>query len=298
MSASSLRRPHRRARCPAGSVLGVIDPIVGPEWLAANLGRDDVVVCDVRWYLDGRSGHDAYLDGHLPTAVWVNLDTVLAAPPSAAAGRHPLPTPDAFAAGLGAVGVSDTSVVVAYDDLGGMAAGRLVWLLRILGREAALLDGGLQGWAGPLQTVPIELAPVTFSAAPWPTTVFATADETGVAAADGSAIVIDARAPERYRGEVEPIDARPGHIPGAATAPFAANLVDGRFRTSAELRERFSALGVDEDTDVIAYCGSGVSACHNLLALEAAGFNPARARLYPGSWSQWASDRSRPAALD
>lgn len=273
----------------------MIAPIVSPDWLAAQRS-EDIVICDVRWYLDGRWGHDAYLAGHLPGAVWVDLDTVLAGPPGPAAGRHPLPSPESFAAGLAAVGVADDSVVVAYDDLGGMAAGRLVWLLRIAGRDAALLDGGLQGWGGSLEVGPRERPAATFTASPWPAAAFATADETGAAAADGSALVIDARAPERYRGEVEPIDARPGHIPGAANAPFAANLADGRFLGPAELRKRFEMLGVDDRTEVIAYCGSGVSACHNLLALEAAGFDPAKARLYPGSWSQWAADPARPTA--
>ncbi len=279
----------------------MIAPLVSPDWLAARLAVDtppakSTVICDVRWYLDGRSGHDGYLAGHLPGAVWVDLDTVLASPPGPAVGRHPLPSPEAFAAGLAAIGVGDDTVVVAYDDLGGMAAGRLVWLLRILGRDAALLDGGLQGWSEPLEVGPRSLPAATFTVTPWPVAVFATADETGAAAATGSALVIDARAPERYRGEVEPIDARPGHIPGAANAPFAANLADGRFLDPAELRKRFETLGVDDDTEVITYCGSGVSACHNLLALEAAGFDPARARLYPGSWSQWAADPTRPTA--
>jgi thiosulfate/3-mercaptopyruvate sulfurtransferase len=271
-----------------------LPPLVSADWLAEHL--DAVTLCDVRWYLDGRSGHAEYLEGHLPGAVWIDLDAVLASPPSAESGRHPLPTPEAFAAGLGAAGVADDALVVGYDDLGGMAAGRLVWLLRTLGRPAALLDGGLAAWRGPLERDEASRAAVERRANPWPTAAFASAEEAAAAAAGTAAVVIDARAPERYRGEVEPLDARAGHIPGAANAPFAANLAEGRFLPPSELRQRFADLGIDDTTEVIAYCGSGVSACHNLLALEAAGLDPGRARLYPGSWSQWAADPTRPAA--
>ena len=195
---------------------------------------------------------------------------------------------------------------MAYDDQGGMAAGRLVWMLRALGQPAALLDGGLAAWSavsgGQLErgdeVRPATVVPVR----PWPAELLASADTTGRAAATGAAVVLDARAPERYRGEVEPIDARPGHVPGARNAPFAANLdpATGRFRPAEELRLAFEATGVTfgaDGAEVIVYCGSGVSACHDLLALEAAGLPPGRARLYPGSWSQWAADPARPAAL-
>jgi thiosulfate/3-mercaptopyruvate sulfurtransferase len=275
-------------------VANPLPPLVSADWLAEH--QNAVTLCDVRWYLDGRSGRAAYLEGHLPGAVWIDLDTVLASPPSAGAGRHPLPSPEAFAAGLGAAGVADDALVVGYDDLGGMAAGRLVWLLRTLGRPAALLDGGLAAWPGPLDSGEAGRAAVERRVSPWPASAFATATETAAAAAGMAAVVIDARAPERYRGEVEPLDARAGHIPGAANAPFAANLAEGHFLPPSELRQRFADLGIDGTTEVIAYCGSGVSACHNLLALEAAGFDPGRARLYPGSWSQWAADPTRPAA--
>lgn len=273
-----------------------LDPIVSAAWLADH--RSQVVVADVRWYLNGSSGLEAYRVGHVPGAVWVDLDAVLAAPPAPAVGRHPLPAPEQFAAGLAAAGIGETAQVVAYDDLGGMAAGRLVWLLRRLGLAAALLDGGLAAWPGPLASGDERLPPATFAPRPWPQDAFATAEETGAAAADGSAVVLDARAPERFRGEVEPIDARPGHIPGARNAPFAANLdPEGRFLSPTELRQRYGAYGVGDDNGaVIVYCGSGVSACHDLLALERAGVAPERVRLYPGSWSQWAADPTRPVA--
>jgi thiosulfate/3-mercaptopyruvate sulfurtransferase len=269
-------------------------PIIHAARLAALAG--EVAVCDVRWYLDGRSGQEAHRAGHIPGAVWVDLDTVLAGPPSADAGRHPLPSPEAFAAGLGAAGVGDDTPVVAYDDLAGMAAGRLVWLLRALGHEAALLDGGLGAWPGPLEEGDAHRPPAHFTPRPWPQHLLASADEVAEAAASGAAVVLDARAAERYRGEHEPVDPRAGHIPGARNAPYGANLgPDGQFLPHAAMRQHFEALGVGEGTDVIVYCGSGVSACHDLLALEWAGYANGRARLYPGSWSQWSSDPARPA---
>lgn len=263
----------------------MIPPVVDAGWLSAH---PEAAVADVRWYLDGRSGADAYAGGHLPGAVWIDLNAVLAGPPTAADGRHPLPAPEAFAAGLGAAGIGDDTVVVAYDDAGGMAAGRLVWLLRTLGHDAALLDGGLASWTGPLVTEPTVVAEAHFTPRPWPAGALATIDD----AASGP-LVLDARAPERYRGETEPIDPRAGHIPGARNAFFAASLDAGRFRTPGELRQRFAALGVVDAVDTIAYCGSGVTACHILIAMERAGLG--RGRLYPGSWSQYAAT-DRPAA--
>lgn len=272
-----------------------MEPIISPDWLHAHL--DEVVVADVRWYLDGRSGHEAYGAAHLPGAVWIDLDRVLAGPPSRDGGRHPLPTPERFADGLGRAGIGDGAMVVAYDDYAGMAAGRLVWLLRALGEQAALLDGGLEAWHGPMEAGVVELPEATFTARPWPSDAFASADDVAAAVAGGS-LLLDARAAERYRGDMEPLDARAGHVPGALNAPFVENLDPDtkRFLPADQLRQRFARLGVTEDREVVVYCGSGVSACHNLLALEAAGFDPARARLYPGSWSQWAGDPSRPVA--
>jgi len=278
------------------SSLRAVEPIVTSGWLAERTA--EVAVCDVRWYLDGRSGRDAYAAGHIPGAVWIDLDSVLAAPPTAEHGRHPLPDPVVFAAGLAAAGVADSDTVVAYDDQSGMAAGRLVWMLRILGLPAALLDGGLAAWPGPLTSGVQTRPPATFAPRPWPTARLVTAHQVAAAAADGSKVVLDARAPQRYRGEVEPLDARPGHVPGARNAPFSANLAsDGTFLAGAELAERYRTLGVDAERDVVVYCGSGVSACHDLLALERAGFDPARLSLYPGSWSQWAADGALRAAL-
>jgi thiosulfate/3-mercaptopyruvate sulfurtransferase len=266
----------------------VIDPVVDHDWLRAH--GDRVVLTDVRWYLDGRSGRAAYESGHLPGAVFVDLDRVLAGPASPAAGRHPLPDSGTFAAGLAELGIGDDDTVIAYDDVGGTVAARLVWLLRITGHEAALLDGGLPAYDGELDRTNARRPPAVFTPRPWPADRIADIDET----LTGAAVLLDARDRARFRGEVEPVDPRPGHIPGACSLPAREN-VDAaqRFLPVPELRERFAAVGVSDGTRVIAYCGSGVTACHTLLAMEHAGLGAGR--LYPGSWSQYSSDPRRPA---
>jgi thiosulfate/3-mercaptopyruvate sulfurtransferase len=270
----------------------MLSPIVSADWLVEH--RDEVVVADVRWYLDGRSGRDAYRVGHIPGAVWVDLETSLAAPATPDGGRHPLPRPETFAEGMAAAGIGDGTRVVAYDDLGGMVAGRLVWMLRTLGQDAALLDGGLGAWPGPVEPgdgVTPEAA--TYTPRPWPEDLIASTAQ--VAQRPDGTLLFDARAPERYRGDTEPVDPRAGHIPGARNLPFAGNLgPEGRFLPVDELRARFAEAGVGPDSDVIVYCGSGVSACHDVLAIEAAG-GP-RPRLYVGSWSAWSSSEGRPVA--
>jgi thiosulfate/3-mercaptopyruvate sulfurtransferase len=270
-----------------------IPPVVSVDWLRAKLPR--VVVCDVRWYLDGRSGRAAYDAGHLPGAVFIDLDRWLAGPPSPADGRHPLPSPSTFAAGMRAAGISDDSVVVAYDDGGGASAARLVWLLRACGRAAALLDGGIDTWPLPLSQVTPIVTPGTFRLSAWPSDAIVDPDEVADAARAGR-LVIDARAAERYTGEVEPVDPRAGHIPGAVNLPYTDNLdpVSGRFLDVERLAARYRQAGVDTDDRAVVYCGSGVTACHDLLAMELAGLPPAR--LYPGSWSQWSADEQRPVA--
>lgn len=264
----------------------MIPPVVDLAWLAEH---PEAVLADVRWYLDGRSGTDAYANGHIPRAVFVDLNQVLAAPPTPEGGRHPLPTPEAFADGLRQAGVDGDSLVVAYDDAGGTVAARLVWMLRLLGVDAAILDGGLQAWPGDLDAGFEVVSAGTFEARPWIPTDLATIDDAAT-----TPIVLDGRAPERYRGETEPVDPRAGHIPGAVSAPVLENLADDlTFRSPDELRARFEALGVTDATQVVSYCGSGVNACHNLIAMEFAGLG--RGRLYPGSWSQY-SATERPAA--
>lgn len=268
-------------------------PTVSGAWLQANIER--VVVADVRWYLDGRSGRAAYEAGHIPAAVFVDLDEDLSAPPSAAGGRHPLPTPEHFAAALGAAGIGDGHPVVAYDDASGMVAGRLWWMLHSLGEPVAVLDGGLAAWPGPLSTEYPTVTPGRFSPRPWPAGAFASAAEVDVLRRDRGTVVLDARSPERYRGEPNAIDPRFGHIPGAVSAPCAANLaIDGTLHSAEQLREMYDGAGIGDETDVVAYCGSGVSANLDLLALEAAGLGPGR--LFVGSWSAWGADGDRPIA--
>jgi thiosulfate/3-mercaptopyruvate sulfurtransferase len=267
----------------------MIPPIVDAGWLRENRGA--VVVADVRWYLDDRDGRTAYAAGHIPGAVFVDLDADLAAPGSPAEGRHPLPDPADFAASMGRLGIGDGDTVVAYDDQGGVMAARLVWMLRATGHDAALLDGGIAAYDGPLETAEPERAATDFTPAPWPADRVASIDEAADTAAN---VVIDARQRERYLGEPSPLDPRAGHIPGARSLPARENVdAAGRFLPADELRRRLTAVGIDSpDTPVVSSCGSGVTACHNLLVLEHAGVG--RGRLYPGSWSQWASDPDRP----
>ena len=259
-----------------------LPPIVAPEAIA---DRDDVVFADVRWYLDRRPGRDAYELAHIPGAIYVDLDEHLAFLPMKSQGRHPMPTAASFAASLGALGIGPDDRVVAYDDQHGMSAGRLVWMLRITGHDAALLDGGIQAWPGQFEGGHRRRKPVFHPIRPWPDELFVDADGAAAVAADHSQLLVDSRAPERYSGETEPVDPRAGHIPGAINLPFAGNIDDGRFLTPAELRQRFESAGIESADAAAFYCGSGVSACHNLLALEHAGLG--RARLFGGSWSQW-----------
>ncbi|MEV6634134.1 sulfurtransferase [Actinoplanes sp. NPDC051470] len=267
----------------------MIPPVL--DLAAAQQEGQRVVFADVRYYLDGRRGRDAYDRGHLPGAIFVDVDDDLAAhgaPPTE--GRHPLPDPEVFAARMSALGVGDQDLVVAYDDSGGVMAARLVWMLRATGHEAALLDGGLAAYQGSLETEPSGRAPAVFAPRPWPADRLATIDE----AADTGNVVVDARAPERFRGESEPIDPRAGHIPGARNVPCRDHVgADGRFRSADEIRGNFAAAGIEAGAGVISYCGSGVTACHNLIAMEHAGLGVGR--LYPGSWSAY-SNTGRPAA--
>lgn len=271
----------------------MIPPFVDADWLGRH--RDEVVLANVRLYLDGRSARAAYDAAHIPGAVHVDLETVLSEPHADDRhGRHPLPTPERFAAGLAEAGIGDEDTVIAYDDAGGVIAARLVWLLRATGHDAALLDGGIASWpAEELHSSPAApRPPASFAAAPWPQHLLATIDE--VATATG-AVLIDARDRERFGGGPDPLDPRSGHIPGARSVPTREHLdARGRIATPEQLRETFAQAGIVPGTPVISYCGSGVTACHNLLALERAGLGPGR--LYPGSWSQWSRDPTRPVA--
>jgi thiosulfate/3-mercaptopyruvate sulfurtransferase len=267
-------------------------PLVDAAWLHEHHADPDVRVVDLRWYLDGRSGRAAYEAGHVPGAVFVDLDAMSGHEPGR--GRHPLPDAALFERAMREAGVGRGTAVVVYDDAGGAVAGRLWWMLRYFGHDrAAVLDGGIQAWGEPRSTEVARPAPGDFAAAPPRTELKVELED--VRALSGDALLLDARAGERYRGETEPVDSKAGHIPGARNAPAAGNLgEDGRFRPAEELRSRFEALGVTDPSRVVVYCGSGVSACHDLLALELAGLPGAR--LYPGSWSEWSSRPDAPVA--
>lgn len=265
----------------------MLPPVVGPDWLAAHLGQ--VVPADVRWYVGTGAGRDAYDAGHIPGAVFVDLDADLSAPPGP--GRHPLPDPEEFAAAMARLGIGQDDEVVGYDDAGGVIAARLVWMLRAGGHSAALLDGGLPGWSGPLETATRARPPAVFTPRPWPAEQLA-----GLAdLADERVVLLDARERERYLGAHEPVDPRAGHIPGAASLPCRDNLdPTGRLLPAEVLRGRLADLGVTDAAAVVSYCGSGVTACHTLLVLEHLGLG--RGRLYPGSWSHYCADPARPVA--
>ncbi|HYI17567.1 MAG TPA: rhodanese-like domain-containing protein [Solirubrobacteraceae bacterium] len=266
----------------------MLPPFISAAALARHLGQ--VVVCDVRDHRDGRTGRAAYDAGHIPTAVRIEVDRDLSAPASVEDGRHPLPAPKAFAAAMAAAGIGDDDAVIAYDDEGGVMAARLVWMLRVTGHDAAVLDGGIQAWTGPLQTRERRRPTARFAARAWPEHMLAGIDEV---AATGD-VLLDGRQAERFAGAPHELDPRPGHIPGARGLPTREHVgEDGTLLARDELRRRFAAVGVQRGTHVVSYCGSGVTACHQLLVLEHAGLGPGR--LYPGSWSQWAGDPARPA---
>lgn len=280
--------------------------LISPEDLRAALAGPDaasgrLVLLDTSFDLaDPQAGERAYAEGHLPHARYAHLDRDLSGPRNGRNGRHPLPAREAFAATAGRLGIGPGVQVVVYDRQGSSYAARGWWLLRWLGHpEVAVLDGGLPAWqavGGELVTGP---GPAT-AQPPYPErpSLAGTIDADAVQArlADGSASLVDARAPDRYRGDFEPLDPVAGHIPGALNRFFKDNLeADGRFKPAARLRAEFEALlGPRPADQVLHQCGSGVTACHNLLAMEVAGL--AGTTLYPGSWSEWCADPARPVA--
>jgi thiosulfate/3-mercaptopyruvate sulfurtransferase len=265
--------------------------------LASRLNDPSLRVVDVRWYLDPqRRGRDAFLAGHIHGAVFLDVATELsvAGGGHGPGGRHPWPPPGQVERVMGQAGIGPDTTVVAYDDQAGAVAARLWFLLRAHGHEAvAVLDGGIRKWvaeARPIDTIRPDVKPVKFAARLRPGLVVGKAE---VLARPPETPVFDARIPERFRGDIEPIDPRAGHVPGARNAPFTANLTPDSlpvFRPPAELRAHYAALGA-ASADPIVYCGSGVTACHDLLALHLAGL---AGRLYSGSWSEWSSDPSLP----
>jgi len=270
-------------------------PLVSAADLLARCGgAEPPVLLDVRWSLSGPPGRDDYDRGHLPGAVFVDLDTQLSGPRTPTSGRHPLPDVAALQRVLRSAGVREGGAVVVYDSGDAMSAARGWWVLRWAGiSDVAVLDGGLAAWVdagGDVSTSAPSPQPgdVVLHAGALPVL---DADEAAALARTG--VLLDARAGERFRGEVEPVDPVAGHVPGAVSAPTAANVgPDGRFLPAEDLRARFAALGAD-GASVGVYCGSGVTAAHELLALTVAGLDGV---LYPGSWSEWVTDPARPVA--
>lgn len=275
--------------------------LIDARTLLSRIQEPDLRLFDCRFSLaDPGQGRRAYLEGHLPGAFYAHLDEHLSSPIGPRTGRHPLPDPSRLAAWLGGRGMTPRTQVVVYDDMGGAFAVRLWWLLRWIGHDrVVLLDGGLQAW--------IAAGGVLAREEPWyalgeliarlDDARWISTDALVVELANHLAIVVDARAPERFRGEQEPIDPVAGHIPGAINLPLTGNLdADGRFLGPAALRERFmQAIGDASPGRIVHSCGSGVNACHNLLAMEVAGLKGSR--LYAGSWSEWIRSPERPVAI-
>lgn len=273
--------------------MDLLPPFVSVNWLADHLA--DVVLCNVRM-VDPAAAFTEYSAHHLPGAVLVDLNTDLAAPAEAILGRHPLPNPEHFAAVLSRLGIGSHTRVVAYDNAAGSLASRFVWMLRAIGQDAAVLDGGSGAWPGPFESGPVHVEAVGRAPVDWPDELLASAADVELALASGVP-VIDSRAGERFKGEVEPLDAVAGHIPGAVNLPFADHLPDGVLAGDAQIAARFAEAGMEEspsDETPIIYCGSGVTACVNILAAESVGLG--RARLYVGSWSGWSTTPGAPIA--
>lgn len=274
-----------------------MSPLISAAELLADLASDaPPLVLDVRWSLGATDPRGDHERAHIPGAIYVDLETELSGPGTPQDGRHPLPDPDTFAAAATRWGVGPETAVVVYDDSGGLSAARLWWLLRWIGHPAVrVLDGGLAAWraaGGAIETGPdTDVVPASTPLPARPGAMPTVSAEDIVAGR--VPVLLDARAEERYRGEVEPIDPVAGHIPGARSVPTAGNLRDdGTFRDPAELRARFTEAGVEPGEPVAAYCGSGVTAAHELLALEVAGLGTGA--LYAPSWSGWIADPDHP----
>jgi thiosulfate/3-mercaptopyruvate sulfurtransferase len=275
-------------------------PLISAADLRAALARAPrPLLIDTSFDLaDTGAGERSYREGHLPGAHYLHLDRDLCAPRTGTNGRHPLPAREAFAATAGRLGITPDTPVVAYDRQQGMYASRAWWMLRWLGHRAvAVLDGGVAAWQAAGGALETQL-PTPSPAAPYPPAapLVRSIDADELATRLGRVRLVDARAGERFRGEVEPLDTQAGHIPGALNRFYKDNLdADGRFKPAAELRAAFERLGVGPGgEETVHHCGSGVTACHNLLAMEAAGLGTTT--LYPGSWSEWSADPARPIA--
>ncbi len=263
------------------------EPLITAGSLAQIIDEPDVVVVDCRWYLGApERGLAAYREGHLPGARFASLDDDLSGPTGP--GRHPLPTPEAFSDTLARLGITPRSTVVAYDDCGGAVAARLWWMLTQQGHRAMVLDGGVQAWSASgfalsNREAPVEWRQAPMAATPWRGIV----DRDAVAQRSSGTPLVDVRAPSRYRGDEEPVDPKAGHIPGAVSLPWPDSLGDDhRFLPPETLHARLSTVGLTSPSAIV-HCGSGVNACHLILAAEVAGLP--RPSLYVGSWSDWSS---------
>jgi thiosulfate/3-mercaptopyruvate sulfurtransferase len=274
--------------------------IVQPRWLLARMYEPDLVIVDCRFQLgDPDAGRNAYEQDHIPRALYADLEKDLSAPVAEHGGRHPLPDSGAFAAFIGKLGIDRDTRVVTYDDQGGAFAARLWWLLKYHGhRQTYILDGGYSHWKKlgyPISNAkPPVIVPKTFIP-DIQTDMLADMDYVRQRLGDPRSILVDSREPRRYRGEEEPIDKKAGHIPGARNLFWKDSLnEEGLWKTAEEQKQRFAAAGIDPDGDqeIIVYCGSGVTACPNVLALEQAGCR--RVKLYAGSWSDWISYEDNP----
>ena len=266
-------------------------PLIDVEGLTALMTAGECALLDVRYRMGGPPGADEYARGHIPGAAYVDLETALASAPGPG-GRHPLPEPAGFEEAMRAAGVRNDVPVVVYDDWAGRAAARCWWLLRWAGHEdVRVLDGGWSAWVlTGLDQSDVQKSPQPgdFSVRPGLLPVLAVHQVLGLVE---RGVLVDARNPERFRGEVEPVDPVAGHIPGAVNVPTGDNLTeDGRFRSPEDLREVYAMA---EGQQVAAYCGSGVTATHDILAMAVAGIDAA---LFPGSWSEWVADQERPVA--
>jgi thiosulfate/3-mercaptopyruvate sulfurtransferase len=275
--------------------------LVDVDDLRGVLGQPGIRIIDCRFELsDPGAGYAAYLSGHIPGAVYADLDRDLAGPIGPATGRHPMPEAERMTATIERLGIDNSTRVIVYDDSSGAIAARAWWLLRWLGHdEAAILDGGIRAWqdrALPLEEGVTAVPEGRFVPAPRNNLVLSTAEILAAGGAAASLRLVDVRAEERYTGREEPIDRVPGHIPGSLNLPFTENLhEDGRWKSAGEIRRRLATtLGPPSDQDWSVMCGSGVTACHLVMAGLLAGY--AEPRVYVGSWSEWITDPSRPIA--
>lgn len=270
-----------------------MNELTSTQWLSDHLSDRRLIIADIRWSsADVDGGYKAYIAGHIPGAVFLDLDRVLSDRSDLSRGRHPLPDPEVFVTALAEIGIGQGSRVVAYDDAAGSIAARFWWMMTWIGADcASVLDGGITKWIAerrPLEEGKPNPLPPADQKLPVCLKTELVAAMSELESGGSDMLILDARAPERYRGEIEPIDSRGGHIPGAVNFSFVKTLTDTAapvFRSKDELTKLFREVGVSESKNIVSYCGSGVTACHNLLAMKIAGIE--NTRLYPGSWSEW-----------